>query len=83
MGARLGEAQTGGALACPLNRTVDVLKGILSEDAVVTQAFHVPEPTVCAEADFAQLWQVEQSLADAEVVGVVDRGFGAQARFSL
>jgi len=38
VGARIGEAQTGGALACPLDRTVDVLKGVLSEDAVATEA---------------------------------------------
>jgi hypothetical protein len=38
VGAQIGEAQTGGALACPLDRTVDVLKGFLSEDAVATEA---------------------------------------------
>jgi hypothetical protein len=36
--AGLGEAQTGGPLAGPFDRPVDVLKGILGENAVVAEA---------------------------------------------
>jgi hypothetical protein len=80
----VGEAESGGALAGTLDRTIDPLKGLLGEDAVVTEALDFEQPAVCAEPDFAQFRQVVQSLADGEVVGVVDRGFGAQsARCSL
>jgi hypothetical protein len=36
--ARIGKAQSGGALAGTLDRAIDPLKGLLGEDAVVTEA---------------------------------------------
>ncbi len=83
MNARIGEAESGGALTGALDRAVDLLKGLFGEDAVVTDAFDFEEPAVCTEADFAQFRQVVQSFADAEVVGVVDRCFGAQSALFL
>ena len=83
MDARIGKAQSGGALAGTLDRAIDRLKGLLGEDAVVTDAFDFEEPAVCTEADFAQFRQVVQSFADAEVVGVVDRVSVRRARCSL
>ena len=76
--ARIGKAQSGGALAGMLDRAVDPLKALLGEDAVVTEALDFEQPAVGAEADVAQFGQVVQSFADGEVVGVVDRCFGAQ-----
>ena len=65
------------------DRAVDPLEGLLGEDAVVTEALDFEQPAVGAEADLAQFRQVVQSLADAEVVGVVDGGFGAQSALFL
>jgi len=83
MGAGIGKAQSRGALASLLDRAIDALKGILGEDAVVTEALDFEQPAVCAEAYFAQFRQVMQSLADGEVVGVVDGRFGAQSALFL
>jgi hypothetical protein len=78
MDARLGKAQTGGTLAGPFDRTVDVLKGVLGENAVVTEALDLEQSAVCAEADVAQFPQIVQSFANAELVSVVNGGLGAQ-----
>src|SRR5437016_9320127 len=83
MDARIGKAQSGGALAGPLDRAIDPLKALLGEDAVVTEALDFEQPAVCAEADVAQFRQVVQSFADGEVVAVVDGGFGAQSPLLL
>ena len=72
MSAGIGEAQTGGALAGVLDWAVDVLKSVLGENTVMTEALDVEEPAVSAEADFAQFCQVVQALAGADVVSVVD-----------
>ena len=81
--AWIGKAQSGGALAGMLDRAIDPLKGLLGEDAIVTEALDFEQPAVRAEADFAQLRQVVQSFANGEVVGVVDRRFGAQSALLL
>src|SRR5271169_901061 len=81
--AGIGKAQSRGALAGTLDWTVDLLKGLLGEDAVVTEALDFEQSAVRAEADFPQFRQVVQSFADAEVVGVVDGGFGAQSALLL
>src|SRR3974377_1227994 len=83
MGAGIGKAQSRGALASLLDRAIDALKGVLGEDAVVTEALDFEQPAVGAEAYFTQFRQVMQSLADGEVVGVVDGGFGAQSALLL
>src|ERR1700730_1041117 len=66
-----------------LDRAIDPLKGLLGEDAVVTEALDCEQPAVRAEADFTQFRQVVQSFADGKVVGVVDRRFGAQSALLL
>ena len=83
MGAGIGKAKSRGALASLLDRAIDALKGVLGEDAVVTEALDFEQPAVCAEAYFAQFGQVMQSLIDGEVVGVVDGRFGAQSELLL
>ena len=52
MNAWIGEAESRGALTGALDRAVDLLKGLLGEDAVVTEALDFEELVVCAEADF-------------------------------
>ena len=55
MDARIGEAQTGGALAIDRDGIVDVLEAILGEDAVVTKALDFEQAVVGRKADLAQL----------------------------
>jgi len=44
----------------------------------VAQALDLDEPAIGGKADLAQLGQIAQAPTDAEVVAVVDGGFGAQ-----
>lgn len=60
---------------------IDPLKGLLGEDAVVTEALDFEQPAVRAEADCAQFRQVVQSFADGKVVGVVDPRVKPEDRF--
>src|SRR5438477_7622480 len=83
MDARIGKAQSGGTLTGTLDRAIDLLKSVLGEDAVVTEALDFEKSAVRAEGDLAQFRQVEQSFADGEVVGVVDGRFGAQSALFL
>ena len=41
MNARVGKAQAGGALAIEGDRAVDLLEGVLGEDAIVADVFGV------------------------------------------
>ena len=76
--ARIGEAQARGALAARRDRAVDGLEGVFGEHAVVAQTLDFEQPSIGRKADLAQLRQIVQTLADAEVVAVVDGGLGAQ-----
>ncbi len=49
----------------------------------MAQTLHVEQPSIGRKADLAQLRQVVQTLADAEVIGVVDRRLGAQCPIFL
>jgi hypothetical protein len=70
MDTRIGKAQTRSALAIERDGIVDVLEAILGEDAVMTEALDVKQAAAGGKADLAQLGEVDQELADAEVVGV-------------
>lgn len=39
---------------------------------IVAEALDLEQPAVCDKADFAELGQVSEELADAEIIGVVD-----------
>src|SRR3984893_16607776 len=81
--APIGEAQAPGALAARRDRAVDGLEGIFGEHAVVAQTLDVEQPSIGHKADLAQLRQIVQALADAEVIGVVDRSLGTQGPIFL
>jgi hypothetical protein len=49
MNARIGEAESGGALTGALDRAVDLLKGFRGEDAVVADALDFEQSMVRAE----------------------------------
>jgi hypothetical protein len=49
----------------------------------VAETLELEQSPIGGKADVAQFRQVGQSLADAEVVSVVDRGFVLSARPSL
>ena len=55
MDARIGKAQTGGALAIDRDGIVDVLEAILGEDAVMAEALDFEQAAVGGKADLAQL----------------------------
>ena len=83
MDALVSKAQTGGTLTTGGDRLVDGLEGVLSEDAVVAQAFGFEEPAIGGKADLAQLGEIVETLADPEVIGVVDGGLRAQGAVFL
>jgi hypothetical protein len=57
-----------------LDGAVDFLEAVLGKDAVMAEVLDLQETTIGGKADLAQLPQIVQSLADAEVPGVVDGG---------
>ena len=83
MDAQVGKTQPRGPLPAGGDRPVDWPASVLAEDAVVAHALHLDEPAIGGKADLAQLGEVGQVLADPEVIGVIDRGFGAQGPIFL
>ena len=51
---------------------------VVADQAVVAQMFDAQQASVGGKADLPQGGQIAQSPTDLEVVGVVDRGFGAE-----
>src|SRR6266576_2546935 len=76
--ARIGKAQARGPLAAGRDRAVDALKSIFRQDAIMTDMLDIEQAAVGRKTDFAQLRQMTQTPADAEIVAVIDGGFGAQ-----
>ena len=54
MSARIGEAQTRGALAAGSDRAVDSLEGILAENAIVAEAFDLEQLAIGCKPDRTQ-----------------------------
>ena len=81
--ARIGKAQARGPLAAGRDRAVDALKGIFRQDAIMTDMLDIEQAAVGRKTDFAQLRQIKQTPADAEIVAVIDGGFGAQGAVFL
>ena len=80
--ARIGEAQRRCALIIHGDRSLHMLEGGFADEAVVTDALDVEQPSVGRKADLAQIREIFDAPADGKVAGVVDGGFGAK-RLSL
>ena len=74
----VGEAQAAGTLPIDLDRFIDTAERVFADGTVLADPLDVQETSVGVEADPPQGGQVGQPFADAEVAGVVDRGFGPQ-----
>src|SRR5262249_7046475 len=74
----VGEAQAGDALTVAIERPVDRLEGSFGQQAVMAEPFELEQASIGGKADLTQLRQVGQTLADLEVVSVVDRGLGPE-----
>jgi hypothetical protein len=83
LNARIGEAQSRGALPIECNRTVDGLESILSQHAIMAEALDLEQAAIGRKTDFTLFWQIAQTLANAEIVSVVDGGLGAQGAVFL
>ena len=55
VGARIGKAQAGGALAIGRDRIIDGAECIFGEHAVVAEALELDKPAIGGKADLAQL----------------------------
>jgi hypothetical protein len=76
--ARVGKAQARGPLAAFRDRAVNSLKGIFRQDEIMTDVLDIEQAAVGRKTDFAQLRQIAWTLADAEIVAVVDGSLGVQ-----
>src|SRR6266576_6583458 len=61
------------------DRAVDGLDGVFRQHAVMTDALDLEQAAVGRKTDFAQFRQIAQTLADAEIIAVVDGRFDAQS----
>jgi hypothetical protein len=75
---RIVEVQAGGALAGDHLRLGDLIEHPLGQEAVLGDGLDIQQSAVGGEADGPQGGQVVEIPSDAKVVGVVDRGLGAQ-----
>ena len=69
MTAQIGTAKAGGPLTVEGDWTVDPPAARMH---LVAEVLDLEQPAVCRKADFSELGQISQTLADAEIIGVVD-----------
>src|SRR4029077_21275061 len=77
---RVAKTQSAGALALKGSRALQGVEGLRADPAVVAGFLDLEHAAVGRKADLAQLGQVAQKAANAEVVAIVNGGFGTQAR---
>ena len=78
LGAGIAKAQRRGALPIDFDGAYHLIESVFADGAIVRDGLDVEQTSVGLEADAAKRGQVAQVLADAEIAGVVDGGFGAQ-----
>src|SRR6202451_2925208 len=76
--ARIGEAQRRRALVIHGDRSLHILEGGFADEAVVTDALDVEQPSVGCKADLAQFREILDAPADGKVAGLVAWGFSAK-----
>lgn len=75
---RIVEVHAGGALAVDRLRLGDPIEHHLGQETVLAERLDLQQSAVGGKTDGPQGGQVVAIPSDAEVVGVVDRGFAAQ-----
>jgi hypothetical protein len=76
--AAVAEAERGGALGVDDDGLGERVKMVVADQAVVAQVFDAQEASAGGKADLPQRGEIAKSPTDLEVVGIVDRGFGAK-----
>ena len=71
----IAEAQRGAALSFDFDRSNDAIEGIFADRAIVRDFLDAEKTPVGLEADMPESRQIFESLADAEIARVIDRGF--------
>src|SRR4029453_5680660 len=77
--ARVAKTQSAGALPLNASWALQGFECLRADSAVVAGFLDLEHAAVGRKADLAQLGQIAQKAPHAEVVGVVDGGFGTQA----
>src|SRR5918911_2172266 len=78
---QVGGAESRGALAVDLDRTVQPVQRLFSHGAVLAETLDLEQTSVGLKADLPQCGQITQPFADGEVSRVVNRGPGPRANF--
>jgi len=76
--APVAKAQRGSTLAIDLDRLHHLIKGILTDEAIVGDLLDVQQTSIGSKADLPQSGQILQALADGEIARVVDGRLGAE-----
>ena len=71
------EAECGGTLLGDETGSLNGVKSVLADEAVVADSLDVEQTSVGSKADLPECGKVMQPLADIEVTGVVDGGLGS------
>jgi len=72
------EAQASGPLVVADLRVGELIEHPFGQGTVLAEGLDLEQTAVGVEADGPQGGQIDEAASDAEVVGVVDRGLGAQ-----
>ena len=78
MDHRIGKAEGGNALVVHDAGAIELLEGLLGENAVVRDGLDVQEATVGRKADLPESGEVPEAFADIKILGVVNGRLGAQ-----
>jgi hypothetical protein len=74
----VAESESGGTLSFDLEWPVHLIERLFAEEAVVSDSLDVQKTSVGLKANLPQSGEILESLANIEVVGVVDGGVSAE-----
>jgi hypothetical protein len=75
---RICQTQRGYALTLHRPGPLELLQSLFGENRILRDGLDLEYAPVGLKPNFAECWQVMETLAKVEVVGVVDGGFGTQ-----